>query len=121
MALVDELERLGHVVRDAQDGAVALALLDSFTPDVVVTDLMMPKVDGAGLIRGLRGRPGPPIPVVLITGVPEGQAAGRPHLRRLPRQADRLPAPGPHDRRVHGRAVASAVTLECALHRGQFT
>jgi CheY-like chemotaxis protein len=71
MALVDELERLGHVVRDARDGGRALALLDSFVPDVVVTDLMMPDVDGAALIRGLRGRPGPQIPVVLITGVPE--------------------------------------------------
>jgi CheY-like chemotaxis protein len=71
MALVDELERLGHTVRDAPDGAVALQILQDFTPDVVVTDLMMPNVDGAGLIRSLRARSGPTIPVVLITGVPQ--------------------------------------------------
>ncbi|HWA60192.1 MAG TPA: response regulator [Caulobacteraceae bacterium] len=71
LALVDELERLGHVVRDAPDGAAALEVMRSFAPDVLVTDLMMPKVDGAALIRKVKARPGPPIPVVLITGVPE--------------------------------------------------
>lgn len=73
MALVDLLETRGHVVRDAADGAAAISILRDFEPDVVVTDLMMPNVDGYGLIRHLRERPGLPIPVILITGVPEGK------------------------------------------------
>jgi CheY-like chemotaxis protein len=70
LALVDELERLGHQVQEAKDGAVALVLLSTFRPDILVTDLMMPKVDGAALIRSVRGRPAPQIPVILVSGVP---------------------------------------------------
>jgi CheY-like chemotaxis protein len=73
MALVDHLEDLGHTVRDAHDGAEAIEILESFEPDVVVTDLMMPNVDGYELIRRLRARPGPAIPVILITAVPQAR------------------------------------------------
>jgi len=73
MALVDHLQDLGHTVRDAADGAVAIRMLDEFKPDVVVTDLMMPNVDGYELIRRLRQRPGRAIPVILITAVPQGR------------------------------------------------
>jgi CheY-like chemotaxis protein len=76
MALVDVLEERGHTVRDAADGAAAIALLQSFSPDVLVTDLMMPNVDGAALIRHVRTRPGPTMPVILITGVPESKLPG---------------------------------------------
>lgn len=73
MALIDLLEGDGHTVRDAADGAQAITLLEQFDPDVVVTDLMMPHVDGYALIRHVRDRPGPQIPIVLITGVPESK------------------------------------------------
>ncbi|HEY2708378.1 MAG TPA: response regulator [Caulobacteraceae bacterium] len=71
LAVVDHLEDLGHTVRDAPDGAKALTVLETFEPDIVVTDLMMPNVDGYELIRRLRRRPGPAIPIILITAVPE--------------------------------------------------
>jgi CheY-like chemotaxis protein len=73
MSVVDHLQDLGHTVRDAADGAVAIRLLEDFEPDVVVTDLMMPNVDGYELIRRLRQRPGRTIPVILITAVPQGR------------------------------------------------
>ncbi len=73
LALVDVLEARGHTVQDAPDGAAAIGMLASFEPDVVVTDLMMPNLDGAGLIAHLRAGLGPPVPVVLITGVPESK------------------------------------------------
>jgi CheY-like chemotaxis protein len=73
LEVVDRLAELGHTVKDAADGAIAMALLESFEPDVVVTDLTMPNVDGYELIRRLRNRPGRPIPVILITAVPEGR------------------------------------------------
>lgn len=73
IALVDTLERQGHLVRDAADGAAAIAALSDFTPDVLVTDLMMPNVDGAELIRHVRAQAGLALPVILITGVPESK------------------------------------------------
>jgi CheY-like chemotaxis protein len=76
LALVDELERQGHQVQEARDGAIALVLLSTFRPDILVTDLTMPKVDGAELIRSVRGRPGRHIPVILITGVPMTKLPG---------------------------------------------
>ena len=73
IALVDSLEREGHQVRDAADGADAISLLDDFDAEVLVTDLMMPNVDGAALIRHVRARQGAALPVILITGVPESK------------------------------------------------
>ena len=73
MEVVDRLAELGHTVKEAADGAIALILLENFEPDVVIMDLTMPNVDGAELIRRLHMRPGPPIPVILITAVPEGR------------------------------------------------
>ena len=73
IALVDTLERQGHLVRDAADGAAAIEALSDFTPDVLITDLMMPNVDGAELIRHIRALEGLALPVILITGVPESK------------------------------------------------
>lgn len=44
----------GHVVIEAQDGQEALRLALETNPDVVVTDWMMPKMDGFDLCRSLR-------------------------------------------------------------------
>ena len=44
LALVDELADLGHTVRDAMDGEAAIGVLDEFTPDILITDLMMPRM-----------------------------------------------------------------------------
>lgn len=71
MALVDVLALRGHTVKDAADGAIAISILGEFQADVVITDLMMPNLSGADLIRYLDARPGPRVPVILISGVPE--------------------------------------------------
>jgi CheY-like chemotaxis protein len=70
-ALIDDLAIRGHHVREAADGAAALDILKDFSPDVLVTDMTMPRLDGAGLIRNLRARAGPRLPIILLTGVPE--------------------------------------------------
>ncbi len=50
------LTRRGALVREAADGAEALALLAAEKSDIVVADLRMPGMDGAALYRALRER-----------------------------------------------------------------
>ncbi len=76
MALVDLLQAEGHTVRDAADGAQAIEILQDFQPDIIVTDLMMPHVDGYELIRHVRDQPGPQPGIILITGVPRAKLPG---------------------------------------------
>jgi CheY-like chemotaxis protein len=51
----------------AADGQEALALAEAWMPDVLVTDVEMPRVDGFGLIRSMR-RLYPGVPVIIVTG-----------------------------------------------------
>ncbi|HYN95458.1 MAG TPA: response regulator [Pilimelia sp.] len=51
------LTRAGHEVAEAGDGAAALASVHQSQPDLVVTDMVMPVMDGAELIRMLRADP----------------------------------------------------------------
>ncbi|MGU3574406.1 response regulator transcription factor [Brucellaceae bacterium C25G] len=52
--LVRELMRTGHEVIEAGDGVVALALLKKRTPDLIVSDILMPHMDGLELLRQVR-------------------------------------------------------------------
>src|SRR4029077_9135982 len=47
----------GHEVRVALDGAAALEAADAWTPDIVISDLGLPGMDGYVLARQLRERP----------------------------------------------------------------
>lgn len=58
-ALARGLRALGHTVDVAEDGAPGLALLASFSFDLVVLDLMMPGTDGATVLRSIRSRKSP--------------------------------------------------------------
>ena len=62
-------ERAGHEVTEAADGAAALAIARESLPDLVVTDMRMPVMDGAELIRRLRADPATAgIPILASTG-----------------------------------------------------
>jgi CheY-like chemotaxis protein len=50
----------------ASDGEEGLAKIDHRTPDLVLTDLMMPKIDGLELVAAVRARY-PLVPVILMT------------------------------------------------------
>lgn len=64
------LVRDGYHVRTACDGAEALDLIASVPPDLVLSDVMMPKVNGFDLCRRLKGdRVTRLIPVVLVTAL----------------------------------------------------
>jgi two-component system response regulator ResD len=59
------LEKEGFRVDAAEDGEVALELAARSRPDIVVLDLMLPKVDGFEVFRRLRGLGD--VPVVMLT------------------------------------------------------
>jgi DNA-binding response OmpR family regulator len=61
------LELEGYGVEVASDGVEALKLFEGFRPDLVLLDIMMPKLDGWEVARRLAGRSGGPVPIVLLS------------------------------------------------------
>ena len=61
-----ELEHLGFRVRCAYDGPTSLAEVQRFRPELIILDIMLPKLDGVGVLRRLRGE-GNKVPVVMLT------------------------------------------------------
>ena len=51
------LEERGFEVESATNGTEAVAMLSLKTPDIIITDLSMPKMNGAELITFIKGRP----------------------------------------------------------------
>jgi adenylate cyclase len=62
------LESQGYEVITAGDGEVALAVVRDKLPDLVLLDIMMPKLDGIATVKQLKADPALPfIPVILVT------------------------------------------------------
>ena len=61
------LRRQGCTVEEAEDGVEALSLIERSIPDVVVTDMAMPRLDGLGLLKAIREKD-PDLPVIILTG-----------------------------------------------------
>ncbi|HLC06303.1 MAG TPA: sigma-54 dependent transcriptional regulator [Anaerolineales bacterium] len=68
------LEKQGHRVTAAADGERALQLVAEQPPDLVISDLRMPNVDGIGLLAGIR-KQHPELPVILITAYASSDSA----------------------------------------------
>jgi DNA-binding NtrC family response regulator len=66
-ALAELAGRWGYEVQSAADGSEALRRAIEWHPDVILTDLVMPNMDGLWLLRALRAEL-PDCPVVLLTG-----------------------------------------------------
>ena len=72
--LLQALETLlvleGHHVRRAENGTEALNATSVEAPDIIVTDVMMPGMDGIALVRALRAVPLlAHIPVIMTTAI----------------------------------------------------
>src|SRR5258706_2657260 len=62
------LTRDGYFVMTATDGVDALAIVEREAPDIVLTDVVMPRRDGVDLCRAIKANPASRlIPVVLVT------------------------------------------------------
>ncbi|WP_315791836.1 ATP-binding protein [Fischerella sp. JS2] len=58
----------GYEVEAVTDGVAALATVHQQMPDLVLTDIMMPKLDGLGLLQELRAKPNTrEIPIILLS------------------------------------------------------
>ena len=61
-----ELEHLGFRVRCAHDGLSGLNEAGTFRPELVVLDIMLPKLDGVAVLKRLR-QEGSTVPVIMLT------------------------------------------------------
>ncbi|MGH2370249.1 MAG: response regulator, partial [Chloroflexota bacterium] len=66
--VVRTLQDLGWTAAEAKDGAEALESIRKNRPDVVISDVEMPRLDGYGLLAALRSRPETAaLPVIMLT------------------------------------------------------
>jgi CheY-like chemotaxis protein len=67
------LEERGFAVESATNGQEALESLKRRRPDIIITDMEMPKMSGSELITALKSRPETAqIPVVIVAGKQSG-------------------------------------------------
>lgn len=69
----------GYAVRSAPDGAAGLALVREWSPDLIVLDVMMPKIDGIALLPMLRRVTDAPIIMLSARGELDDRVAGIAH------------------------------------------
>ncbi len=107
------IEREGWLAVPAENGRRALELLKTFTPSVVLLDLLMPEVDGFSVLREMRGNPAwRDIPVVVLTSLDlTGEVR-----RLLQQQAERVLQKGRYTKEELLQEVRNAVAE--FVHRG---
>lgn len=91
------LKRRGYEVQTAMTGLEALKRLESFTPDLVILDLVLPGMDGFAIFEGIRHRMQRVVPFVFMTAtslrISRDLLRGVPHLMlRKPLDFDALVA-----------------------------
>lgn len=69
--LTEALEASGYSVLIATSGASALSIVERITPDIVLMDAVMPKMDGFEACRRLKAGPSAETPVIFMTGLSE--------------------------------------------------
>ena len=69
------LARAGYSVSSATDGEQALELARNLNPDLILLDMMLPKLPGPEVLKALKKDPGTAdIPVVVVTGLSQKNA-----------------------------------------------
>lgn len=59
------LKKEGYNVICAEDGEMALDIFEKENPDLVILDIMMPKIDGYGVCKKIRETS--PVPIIMLT------------------------------------------------------
>ena len=74
-ALSEGFTRRGYKVLKADDGEVGIAALEKETPDVILLDLILPKVSGQEVLKFMNEKKIiKKIPVVVLTNVSDGSS-----------------------------------------------
>jgi DNA-binding response OmpR family regulator len=69
-ALSEELKQAGFQVEGAKDGQEGLEKTVSYKPDLVLLDLVMPRMDGITALKELKAKPETKdVPVVILTNL----------------------------------------------------
>lgn len=66
--LADIFQFEGYEVRTASNGIEAFRVMNEFTPDLIISDIIMPECDGLALFREVARQYLPPIPMIFISG-----------------------------------------------------
>ena len=82
-ALAEALRESGYAVETAADAFKGLGKVPDFAPDLVLTDLKMPGMDGLELLRKLRSG-GHDMPVIVTTALPMWRQRSRRSRRARP-------------------------------------
>jgi CheY-like chemotaxis protein len=73
------LEGAGHHVREAEDGHAGVEMASAETPDLILVDISMPKLDGWGVLRELRAQESTRLtPCVAVTASADVELAKSP-------------------------------------------
>jgi len=73
-----KFESEGYEVETAGDGRTGLDLIESFDPNIILLDLMMPNMSGLDMLQQLRGKPGGrEAKVVVLTNMGDTETATR--------------------------------------------
>jgi DNA-binding response OmpR family regulator len=70
VALAELLRNDGYVVTTARDGEEALRRLDQGWPDLLIIDLLMPRMDGLSLAREIKARAD--LPIIVLSAIDAG-------------------------------------------------
>jgi CheY-like chemotaxis protein len=66
------LIKAGYEVSTAADGEEALRMANEKLPDVILLDMLLPKLSGPDVLRALKKSPATaPIPVIVLTSLPQ--------------------------------------------------
>jgi len=70
MLVTQSLRKKGFAVTEAENGNVALSVMENCQPDVILMDVLMPEMDGFQTCQALRSTPnGEHVPVMMMTGL----------------------------------------------------
>ena len=94
-ALAETLVDAGYAIEQASDGLMALRQIARQVPDLILSDVRMPHLDGIGLAATLAPHM-PLIPIILMSAQSLPSGCGQPFIRKPFDAGDALDADGPH-------------------------